>query len=279
MGRDTGALSGLSVLVTRPAGHGERLARTLERFGASVELRPTIAIEPPADPAPAERAVRSIGRYTWIVFTSANGVRSFFATAARVGRPALSIDASVAVVGPATARAAESHGATVRLVATDARADGLGAMLASRLVAQDRVLVVAPEARRDELVEQLRATGAAVDAHAFYRNVPAPGTTELAREVHGGRYDLAVFTSPSTLRRLVDAGAQAGLDLLPPLRGMGLVAIGPVTARALEELGLPVGAVALRPTDRGVAAAVARAAAQRVLASPPRPPRPRRSRR
>jgi len=268
MARDARPLAGLAVLVTRPAGRGGELVRILARSGARVEARPTIAIEPPVDAAPAERAIAGLAGYTWIVFTSAHGVRCFFATAERVlGRP-LALGIPVAAVGPATAEALRERGVVAHVIAEEAHAEGLAASLVSRIGAADRVLVVAPEARRDALERGLDATGATVDVRAFYRNVPASGVAEVARDVHGGRFDVAVFTSPSTVRRLIAAGAAAGLDVLPALGRMGLVAIGQVTALALADLGLPVGAIAERPSDDGIAAAVMRIAAGRVLASP-----------
>jgi len=270
MGSEARPLAGLAVLVTRPAGRGGALERILERLGARVDVRPTIAIEPALDTAAAERAITGLAGFTWIAFTSAHGVRSFFAAAERVLARPLELGIPIAAVGPATAAAVRKCGAVARVVAEEAHADGLVAALAGCIGAADRVLVVSPEARRDALARGLGATGAAVEVRAFYRNVPAPGVADVARDIHGGRFDLAVFTSPSTVRRLVTAGAEAGLDVLPALRRMGLVAIGQVTARSLEELGLPVGAIAERPSDDAVATAVTRTAAGRVLASPAR---------
>jgi aminomethyltransferase len=256
MAPDAGSLAGLHVLLTRPAGRGRTLVDELERRGARVSARPTIAIEPPGDREPVERAIREIARYTWIAFTSAHGVRAFFDSGASLRLPA------VAAVGPATAQALSAHGVEPTIVADDPRGAGLAAALGRRLGPADRVLVVAPEARDPVLERELASSGAGIDVRAFYRTVPAPGIADLARDVLDGKFDLAIFTSPSTLARLVEAGTLAALQR------MALVAIGPSTRRALEDLGLAAAAVAERPEDDALVLAVERVAASRVLASP-----------
>jgi uroporphyrinogen-III synthase len=114
------------------------------------------------------------------------------------------------------------------------------------------VLVVRPEVARPTLTDALRVCGARVETVVFYRNVPASGLEAVAREVCAGRFDVVVFTSPSTLDRLLDAGSAATLQLKAALGRARLVAIGPVTAEAIEQAGLVPAAVAPEPTDEAV---------------------------
>ena len=105
-------LRGCSVLVTRPSsGRTDGLERSLRRRGARVRLVPTTRIEDPPDLSAAREAVRALGGYDWLIFSSANGVERF----ARVleeagcafpatGRPA------IAAIGPATAEAVRARG-------------------------------------------------------------------------------------------------------------------------------------------------------------------------
>ena len=89
-------LAGRSVWLTRPAERVRALAASLERLGASVTARPTIAFEPPEDPAPARRAVERLREFAWIVFTSANGVRFFRQQLREAGRTVLPASTRVA---------------------------------------------------------------------------------------------------------------------------------------------------------------------------------------
>ena len=66
------------ILVTRPEERSQQLKRKLEALGARVEARPTIALEAPQDFGPPESALRKLGDYDWLLFTSINAVNFFF---------------------------------------------------------------------------------------------------------------------------------------------------------------------------------------------------------
>ena len=97
-------LFGRRVVVTRPRAQAGALADLLEAEGAEVIPFPTIAIAPPSDPVPLERAVAAAGGYDWIVFTSANGVEAFFARFAAARRDVRELaSVRLAAIGPETA--------------------------------------------------------------------------------------------------------------------------------------------------------------------------------
>ncbi|MER3449916.1 MAG: HemD protein, partial [Chloroflexota bacterium] len=72
-------LAGKAVVVTRGREQAGELARRLEALGATVYMFPTIRFEPPEDTSPLDRAVAELDRFDWVVFTSPNGVRFFWA--------------------------------------------------------------------------------------------------------------------------------------------------------------------------------------------------------
>ena len=109
---------------------------------------------------------------------------------------------------------------------------------------------------RPVLPRRLAGTGATVDAVPFYRNVPAADVAAIARDVLEGTYDVVVFTAPSTLARLLEAGAGGAAPVRAALRRMAVVAIGEVTAAACRQASVPVGAVADEPSDDGIVRAV-----------------------
>ena len=105
-------LTGLRVLVTRPAGQAASLSRLLVREGATPVEAPLIAIRTCDDDDGAiEGALRSLPEYDWLVFTSVNGVEVFFDRLSDLGLDATAIQGhSVAAIGPATAQALEERG-------------------------------------------------------------------------------------------------------------------------------------------------------------------------
>ena len=111
-------LSSRTIVVTRPKAQAAELADSLKALGADVRLIPTIAIEPPSDPAPLEFAARGETVYDWVIFTSANGVGALREAADRAG---IGLGRVVGVgrvccIGPATARAAEGAGLVVSVI-------------------------------------------------------------------------------------------------------------------------------------------------------------------
>jgi uroporphyrinogen-III synthase len=249
-------LEGCVVLLTRPPERADALAARLRAWGARVEARPTIALEPPVDAEPARRAVAELDRYDWIVFTSANGVRFFHALWREIRGAPVRLAPAVAAIGPATARELERSGCIPDVVAEDSRSEGLVRSLAGRVEAGARVLVVRPEVARPLLPRALSELGARPEAIAFYRNAPAPEVAALVDEICEDRFDVVVLTSPSSLERLLEVGYGSAHGLVSALRRARLVSIGPVTARAIEHAGLEAAAVADAPTDAAVARSV-----------------------
>lgn len=252
-------LKGRVILATRPAERGEELGRLLRDRGARLEQRPTIALVPPSDPRPAREALSGLDRFDWLIFTSSNGVRFFFDRLASV-EPALPAPRGrAASIGPATSRELEARGFPATVVASESRAEGLADALRERVRPGERALLVCPEESRPLLAERLQAQGLSVEAVPFYRNVAAPEVGAIALDVISGRYDAVVFTAPSTLRRLLEGAAERPAELRAALARIALVAIGPVTAGALEEQSFEAAAVAPEPSDRGIAEALRQA--------------------
>ena len=118
-------LAGRVVVVTRPQAQAAALADPLAALGAEVLLVPTIRIEPTGLNDEIRAAVRAVGQYDLVVFTSANAVREFVARVHECGGTVRSLGgAPVAVVGPATAAAAREAGVEPALVAAGVRRRG-----------------------------------------------------------------------------------------------------------------------------------------------------------
>jgi uroporphyrinogen-III synthase len=258
-GRGESPLAGRRILVTRPGSRGAELTRRLCARGARAEQRPTIRLDALRDDSAARSVVSRLREYDWILFTSSNGVRFFFdlleACGTRSGEPI----PAAASIGPATSQALRRRGVEPALEASDSRAEGLAAALEDAVRAGQTVLLVRPESARDYLPRALAARGVRIDPVAFYRNVPAPGLDDLARDLCAGEFDAVVFSAPSTADHLLAEAEQIGLDLRDALARAALVAIGEVTADALRAAGLAVDAVAEKPTDAAIAEALERA--------------------
>jgi uroporphyrinogen III methyltransferase/synthase len=255
-------LAGRTVVVTRPREQAASLAEPLEALGAEVLLVPTIRIVPrPLDDEVAT-ALRDLPACRLVVFTSANAVRVFAGYLARGAESgALPAGPVVAAVGPATATALEQHGLACHLVPEEYVAEGLAGALEGMDAAAAGARVLIPCARdaRDALPEALRARGAEVHVLPIYDTVAADELAEPAERVEAADY--ITFTSASTAKRLAGlleaAAGGAGRPLSERLAGARLCSIGPITSRALRDLGLTVAVEAGEYTAAGLAAAIA----------------------
>jgi uroporphyrinogen III methyltransferase / synthase len=156
--------------------------------------------------------------------------------------------ATVAAIGPGTARALAERGIVADVVPEQFVAESLVEALAD--VPVSRALVARARDARDVLPEALRARGAEVDVLALYETLAeplAPRALEAARHA-----DYVTFTSSSTVRFFLQAtGGEAGLS--PDTR---VVSIGPVTSETLREHGLQPDVEAERHDIDGMIAAL-----------------------
>jgi uroporphyrinogen-III synthase len=240
---------GRVVLVTRPEGGAADLAGRLRALGLEVIEAPTIRIEPVPAEGPLDEAIRAAaeGRYDWVAFTSAAGVEAWFYRGAALGVTELS--ARVAAVGPGTAERLARRDRTPDLVPEAFTTAALGEAFPNGTGA---VLLARADLARPDLEEAIRDKGWTVDRVDAYRTVLADELPPEAREaLRAGRVAAVTFTSASTVLGFVRAVGE-----LP--RGVGVVCIGPVTAAAAREAGIPVDAEADPHTIDGLADAVAR---------------------
>jgi uroporphyrinogen III methyltransferase / synthase len=253
-------LAGRRVVVTRPRAQAESLALTLEDLGADVVPFPTIAIADAPDAAALDRAVGAAGGYDWIVFTSANGVRVFFARLAALGRDVRELArARLAAIGPETAAELERRLLRPAVVPADYRAEGLLDALAGEDMRGARVLLPRAEGARAILPERLRARGAAVDEVIAYRAVTPPDAdvAGLRAALAADTIDAVTFTSSSTVRNFAALVGPDALAALASRRQPRVACIGPVTADTAREIGLRVDVVPEAYTTAALARALA----------------------
>src|SRR5580704_16585469 len=111
------AIKGKRVLVTRAAHQASKLSDGLRALGAEPVEVPVLEIRPPENFAPLDTALRNLAQYDWLVFTSANEVRS---VAVRAKEQGITLTPSklqrVAAVGTATAAAIKRIGLSVNII-------------------------------------------------------------------------------------------------------------------------------------------------------------------
>jgi uroporphyrinogen III methyltransferase/synthase len=232
-------LHGRRVVVTRARAQASGLARTLRELGADVVELPAIRIEPRTDSKEVRDAAAQLEDYSLVCLTSPNGVRLLFEAMREAGHDARTLaGATVAAIGPGTARALAQHGVAADVVPERFVAEALVEALADVEVKGKRVLVARAGEARDVLPDALRERGADVDVVPLYETVrEQPDEIEIERAQDA---NYVTFTSSSTVTNLVEALG----DRFP--KGARVISIGPVTSETARAAGLEVAVEAER---------------------------------
>jgi len=242
-------LHGRRVVVTRARAQASGLAASLRDLGADVVELPAIRIEPRIETQEVRETVERIGDYALVCVTSPNGAHLLFEALGDAELDARALgggtangqageSATIAAIGPGTARALAEHGITADVVPERFVAEALVEALANVVVEGRRVLVARAAEARDLLPDALRERGAEVDVVALYETVrenPSPEAIEAAQSA-----DYVTFTSSSTVTNLTEALG----DRFPD--EARVVSIGPITSEAVRAAGLEVDVEAKR---------------------------------
>jgi uroporphyrinogen III methyltransferase/synthase len=225
------------VVLTRESADNGRLARLLDHEGIEAIDYPCIAVTPVRPPEGKAREVLAPGRYRAVIFTSRRSVPFFLEM---VGKRHLPEGMIVAAVGEGTAGKLVEAGLRVDVVSAGRTGESLGKELLGNLKRGDRVLYIRGSHVSGGLAGALSGGGVAVDELVAYENA-GPELRPLDPE---GSY-LVVCASPSAVERFVAAN--------PGLVRSTFVAMGPVTAGRMKELGIESVAVAGKPDDESLA--------------------------
>lgn len=252
-------MSGRRVVVTRTREQASQLSVRFRDAGAEVLEVPTIRIEPPQNLQALIEAVTGIGEYDWLVFTSPNGVTSFFETFAKGFPDIRSLGGvRIAAVGPATAaKVKEWHLAVDVMPERYVAKEVAKAINEHETVENLRILLVRAEVANPELPKLLEEMGGIVDDVACYRTVAETEETGPAGALREEGADWVTFTSSSTVEHFHARFDLPGL--LKRFPGMKTASIGPETTKALHALGLNPTVEARAHTIEGLLAAVLKA--------------------
>jgi uroporphyrinogen III methyltransferase/synthase len=201
---------GRTVVITRAREQASTLRTRLEMLGAEVVELPAIEIEL------IDFVLPDLGRYSWLAFTSANGVDAFFdrgLTPAGLDTRALG-SLKVAAIGPGTAAALEQRGVRADLVPERFVAEALVDAFPVATSENERVLLARAEHARDVLPD--------------------------------GKVDAITFTASSTVTGFCDLVGD-----LPDPQPL-VISIGPITSGTARDRGVRVDAEADPHTIDGV---------------------------
>ena len=250
-------LFGKRIVVTRTREQASELSKQLLEFGAEVLEIPTIRIEAPDEHKDLVDVLVGIGSYDWLIFTSPNGVTTFFDYFFKTYEDVRDLGAvRIAAVGPGTAAKLKELHLKVDLMPDQYVTSKIAAAFDKfESIENLKMLLLRAQVANPELPRALEEGGAIVDDVACYKTVPeTDDRTGAAAAMLEGGADWITFTSSSTVENF-----HARFDL-PKLTkqfpNMKLASIGPETTKALTALGLQPKVEAREHTIDGLAKAL-----------------------
>src|SRR5215216_1386763 len=240
------------VLITRHRAQADEFANKLRAAGFEPIYFPVIEIEPVENNIALERALSKLGCYEWVVFTSVNAVEIVFDHYSPL-LLAEGLGVKFAAIGPKTADALKAHGVTPDFVPKEYVAEailpGLGNLLGKW------VLLPRAEIARKALPEAIFKAGGVPHEITVYRTLPSQPDPEGLSALQNG-VDVITFTSQSTVQNFIAVAEKNGLNASNLPKDPIFACIGPITAQAAKESGLPNVVVAQEYTTDGLLAAL-----------------------
>ncbi|HIQ74432.1 MAG TPA: uroporphyrinogen-III C-methyltransferase [Candidatus Cottocaccamicrobium excrementipullorum] len=244
----SGNLEGVRVGITGTAHLKEELTSLLEQQGARVKVLCSMEVVP-VNQQECEESFRRLKEFTWLVFTSANGIRLYLECLQKLLKEGSGLDLrsfahlKLGVVGRGTGEELRRHGLTWDYMPEIFNTRELARGLAAKLGPEDRVLIPRAVQGSKELGEVLSAAGIS------FQDLPIYDVRGKVEEAAGESVDVAVFASASGVRAFFEGGMELPEDT-------PVVCIGEACEKALKEYGREACVTAKEATVQGLVQAV-----------------------
>lgn len=218
-----------------------RLSKQLEELGAQTEVVCSLEVEPYRGYAPLEEAFLHMGEYSWIVFTSANGIRLFFKRLWEAGYDYRAIgNLKIAVIGSGSAKELEHYGFRPDYMPPSFSSKDLAAGLSEILTPEDRVLIPRAVKGSEDLTRKLGVSGIPFDDIRLYdvkKRLPICSCDIEKEAGRLGECRYLVFASGSGVEAFVELWGAKKAKKGELLEGITTVCIGDITAGKLCSYG------------------------------------------
>ncbi len=238
---ETRPLFGKTIIVTRSRDQASEFSEQLTELGANVLEFPTINITIPDDFSPLDNELKSLESTDWIIFTSVNGVDSFFNRIFDLGGDIRDLKGvKICSIGPATTERIKGYHVKVDCQPPKYVAESVVEVLkeADELKGK-RILMPRADIARSYIPEELQKIGAeVVDIIAYKTVVATNGDNSVLDKLKSGMVDIVTFTSSSTVRNFIKIVGEDNLSTFK--ENVQFASIGPITTDTAEEMGIDI---------------------------------------
>lgn len=223
-------LSGKNILLTATRSLAEKMAKRFKETGANICEMSLIAIK--EIEIEREKLLSEINDSTHILFTSSNGVNIFFEQIKRYGIDIRSLyNKKICVIGSGSGEALNKYGVNADFIPSKFDSKSFLDEILPKLDKDSKVLMFRAKIGSDVLPKGLKSAGIAFsDIPVYDTIIDHRKKFELNKDMEN--FDYVVAASAS--------GAKALVEMIEDKKMLSgkVVSIGPVTTKALVELGI-----------------------------------------
>ncbi|QGU94318.1 uroporphyrinogen-III C-methyltransferase [Clostridium bovifaecis] len=247
-------LFGKNIVVTRPRAQSSELVERIMNLGGNPIEFPTIKIEEIRPNEALDKEIENINEYSYIIFTSENGVKVFFDRLLELGFDGRRLgNLKVVAIGPATSKALRDRGIIADIIPKRFVGEAIVEELQEILSKEDKILIPRASEAREYLVKKLRKICSVVECKTYETIKGEVDKEEILEFLNEDKIDYITFTSSSTVKNFFEI---IGVEKQDRLKDAKLISIGPITSKAIESFGLKVYKEASEYTINGVIKAI-----------------------
>ncbi len=214
---------------TRPKDSSDELAGMLSREGATVLEFPLIEIYDSLISENEKSCFLNPEQFQWIIFTSPNGVRSYFRILKDLtGSYRLPDEVQFAAIGKKTEAVLQGYGYRTSFVNPGSTAEDFSKPFLTHIKTGGRkpnILLPLGNLARTVIQEDLKLAADCTRIDVYKTDVPQHFDEKIIQRIEKDLYDMLIFTSPSGIRNFLQVSPKSNN------KEIRMACIGPVTYR------------------------------------------------
>lgn len=232
------------IVSTRPISDDDNIKQLLLEKGATVIDFPMIKTVSKIINNEIIEFVLNINTFKWLVFTSKNAVKAFYETYENyIDYDKIKL-CKIAVVGHATAIKLQQYGFAADFISKGKNAEKLASeLIQNQLNENEKVLLVLGDLADNTLAENLAEFVETTRIDVYETIEPNVISAEIIELIKQKKYDLLLFTSPSTIRNFMKVIRQNQCTI-----DFTTACIGKTTEKEMISLGVIPNVIASEPS-------------------------------
>jgi len=245
-------LKGKVIISTRAMESGDSLPDLLKARGAKLLALPMIGIVKSHLRTDEQELMKNLEVFDWIFFTSKNGVVNFFQHLLELkGNTELPKGIKMAVMGAKTAIELDYYGYSPTFINENNTSENLVNLFIERHTNTNLKILLAVGSLADNMIfDRLSVDNKVYRINVYKTVLPDSADNTILEIIRRDKYDLIVFTSPSTFHHFCTFYEE---DLIPKLK---MVSIGATTTKAITDAGFEPLFTAKKSTAEGIRDAI-----------------------